>query len=70
MSDTTGFATYQKCSPTHRWVWAGSGSDGKLPEGYPCECGAMLAHYCLCPTCGQEKFSPYPNVPYIVEPPR
>lgn len=42
------------CAGGHVWVWAGSASSGQVPEGAPCQCGAMLAHYDACPTCGHE----------------
>jgi len=37
----------------HTWTWGGS---GKIPEGCPCDCGQMVAHYERCPTCGHERF--------------
>ena len=40
------------CAGGHVWTYGGTTTDGRLPEGLPCQCGAMLSHYETCPTCG------------------
>lgn len=45
----------------HYWYYSAGGTTGKIPEGMPCSCGAMIAHYDECPTCGHERFNPRPR---------
>jgi hypothetical protein len=41
----------------HIWLW----DEGQaLPEGLPCECGAMMVHYERCPLCGSRKLTGRP----------
>lgn len=49
--------TYRPCANGHIFVWAGD-PIMKLPEGYPCECGATLAHYEKCGDCQHASLKP------------
>lgn len=42
----------------HIWTITGSSSNNEIPEGIPCNCGAMSSHYENCPTCGERRFRP------------
>jgi len=44
------------CNMNHVWLYADSGTKGKVPSGTPCQCGRMVAHYGLCSECGAQKF--------------
>jgi hypothetical protein len=51
---TTVTAINTPCPGGHWFIWAGD-PNFKIPEGYPCECGEMVAHYETCPHCGVER---------------
>ncbi len=42
----------------HAWVWSGSSTDEKVPEGLYCECGEYYSHYKICDSCGEWVFKP------------
>jgi len=35
----------------HYFTWTGD-PYWEIPEGFPCACGQMKAHWGICPTCG------------------
>lgn len=43
------------CSNGHVFMWAGGCTNERVPEGLPCACGAIVAHYDFCSECGQER---------------
>ncbi len=49
------------CNGWHVFTFAGSISDGKISEGYPCACGLTRAHYVKCDKCGLEHMEAIPN---------
>jgi hypothetical protein len=54
---------YKPCAAGHVFTWMGGIHESldKLPEGTPCLCGQMLAHWVPCPTCGHERNEPVPR---------
>ena len=42
-------------------VFIYSGGEG-VPEGLPCECGMVIAHWEKCPVCGQIRCMSIPNI--------
>ena len=45
----------------HVWYYSSGQTVDNIPEGLPCSCGAMIAHYDICPTCGHKRFNPRPR---------
>lgn len=54
-----GNTSSTKCPNGHRWFWVGS--PDMNTEGFPCECGEVLYHTEICPTCKQPHLQPIPN---------
>lgn len=45
---------YKPCQKGHTFVFADGSTSGEIPEGLPCECGTVKAHYEYCLTCGRK----------------
>ena len=51
-SDTRGWCP---CAPgCHVVLWSYGQTGRRVPEGAPCACGAMMAHWVLCEKCGRD----------------
>lgn len=55
MANNIGSASSNPCSNGHVVVWAGD-PYAKLPEGFPCACGATVIHWQRCEHCGHERY--------------
>ncbi len=55
-----GAAAGSACRIGHVFMFAGTLSDGQIPEGYPCACGQTAAHWQRC-NLGQEHLVAMPN---------
>lgn len=42
----------------HKWIYTSDNTFGYIPEGTPCVCGEMIAHYEICSECGNEALKP------------
>jgi len=49
--DNPHYANSCAAGQGHYFIWAGD-PDLEIPEGFPCACGQMKAHWGICPTCG------------------
>jgi hypothetical protein len=43
------------CAAGHTWIWTSGDTTGHLTVGIPCQCGAVVSAYEICPTCGDER---------------
>ena len=55
LRDLVGYAHTTPCSDGHVAVFTAGGTDGRVPEGLPCLCGAFVAHWATDPDTGEER---------------
>ena len=52
------------CAGGHAFQFtASSGTGERCPDGILCQCGAMVAKWETCPTCGQDRLTAVPASP-------
>jgi hypothetical protein len=53
----------------HAWTYFGDLSlfkdKDRVFEGMPCQCGAMIGHYEVCPNCGHAEFQKIPRDEWV-----
>lgn len=53
---------FTPCVPRHTFVYEGHNTGDEVPDGTPCQCGATVARWEPCPTCGERRLRAVPIV--------
>lgn len=46
--------SWHPCMTGHVFSYAGYPPDGRIPEGWPCDCKQTVAHWTKCSECGHD----------------